>query len=106
MDDDELSQQLGHVEQLAVEGERTRGGDGPTLGAHAAHLDDGRLHPNACRPVPAAHRSSLASCQRGSGAFVGGLLVKTFLIPLIKGSATGAAFKWFMRWLRGGTSKA
>lgn len=35
-------------------------------------------------------------------AFVGGLLVKTFLIPLIKGIVTGALFKWFMSWLRGG----
>ena len=35
-------------------------------------------------------------------AFVGGLLVKTFLIPLIKGIVTGALFKWFMNWLRGG----
>lgn len=35
-------------------------------------------------------------------AFVGGLLVKTFLIPLIKGIVTGTLFKWFMKWLRGG----
>jgi hypothetical protein len=35
-------------------------------------------------------------------AFVGGLLVKTFLIPLIKGIVTGALFKWFMNWLRSG----
>ncbi len=35
-------------------------------------------------------------------AFVGALLVKTFLIPFIKGIVTGALFKWFMNWLRGG----
>lgn len=35
-------------------------------------------------------------------AFVGGLLLKTFLIPFIKGIVTGALFKWFMNWLRGG----
>ena len=35
-------------------------------------------------------------------AFVGGLLVKTFLIPLIKSLVTGAAFKVLMDWLRGG----
>lgn len=34
-------------------------------------------------------------------AFVGALLVKTFLIPLIKGIVTGALFKWFVGWLRG-----
>lgn len=28
-------------------------------------------------------------------AFVGGLLIKTFAVPLIKGLATGALFKWF-----------
>jgi hypothetical protein len=39
-------------------------------------------------------------------AFVGGLLVKTFLIPLIKGIVTGALFKWFMTWLRGGKPKS
>lgn len=35
-------------------------------------------------------------------AFVGGLLVKTFLIPFIKGIVTGALFRWFVNWLRGG----
>lgn len=35
-------------------------------------------------------------------AFVGSLLVKTFLIPFIKGIVTGALFKWFLNWLRGG----
>lgn len=39
-------------------------------------------------------------------AFVGGLLVKTFLIPLIKGLVTGALFRWFVQWLRGGKVKA
>jgi hypothetical protein len=39
-------------------------------------------------------------------AFVGGLLVKTFLIPLIKGIVTGALFKLFLRWLRGGKPKS
>jgi hypothetical protein len=39
-------------------------------------------------------------------AFVGGLLVKTFLIPFIKGIVTGAGFRVFMRWLRGKDSKA
>jgi hypothetical protein len=39
-------------------------------------------------------------------AFVGGLLVKTFLIPFIKGLVTGALFKWFMSWLRGGKPKS
>ena len=34
-------------------------------------------------------------------AFVGALLIKTFLIPFIKGIVTGAIFKWFMSWLRG-----
>jgi hypothetical protein len=38
-------------------------------------------------------------------AFVGGLLVKTFLIPFIKGIVTGALFKWFMGWLRGNKAK-
>lgn len=38
-------------------------------------------------------------------AFVGGLLVKTFLIPLIKGVVTGALLRWFMHWLRGGNDK-
>jgi hypothetical protein len=38
-------------------------------------------------------------------AFVGGLLVKALLIPLIKGIMTGALFRWFMRWLRGGKVK-
>jgi hypothetical protein len=38
-------------------------------------------------------------------AFVGALLVKTFLIPLIKGIVTGALFKFFMRWLRGDKPK-
>ena len=36
-------------------------------------------------------------------ASVGGLLIKTFGIPLIKGIVTGALFKWFMGWLRGGS---
>ncbi len=35
-------------------------------------------------------------------AFVGGLLIKTFAIPFIKGVVTGAMFRWFMKWLRGG----
>lgn len=35
-------------------------------------------------------------------AFVGALLIKTFAIPLIKGIVTGALFKWFLKWLRGG----
>ena len=39
-------------------------------------------------------------------ALVGGLLVKTLLIPRIKGLATGAASKFFMRWLRGGNPKS
>lgn len=39
-------------------------------------------------------------------ALVGGLLVKTFLIPLIKGIVTGALFRWFMGWLRGGKPKS
>jgi hypothetical protein len=39
-------------------------------------------------------------------AFVGGLLIKTFAIPLIKGIVTGALFKWFLNWLRGGNTKA
>jgi hypothetical protein len=39
-------------------------------------------------------------------AFVGGLLVKTFLIPFIKGIVTGALFRRFMRWLRGDKVKA
>ena len=39
-------------------------------------------------------------------AFVGGLLVKTFLIPLIKGIVTGALFKWFMGWLRSSNPKS
>ncbi len=39
-------------------------------------------------------------------AFVGGLLVKTLVIPLIKGIVTGAAFKVLMRWLRGKESKS
>jgi len=34
-------------------------------------------------------------------ALVGGLLVKTLLIPRIKGLVTGALLKWFMTWLRG-----
>ena len=38
--------------------------------------------------------------------FVGGLLVKTFLIPFIKGIVTGAAFKVFMTRLRGGKPKS
>lgn len=33
-------------------------------------------------------------------AFMGGLLIKTFAIPLIKGIVTGALFRWFMKWLR------
>jgi hypothetical protein len=39
-------------------------------------------------------------------AFVGGLLVKTLLIPLIKGIVTGALFKLFMGWLRGDTTES
>jgi hypothetical protein len=41
-------------------------------------------------------------------AFVGGLLVKVFLSPFVKGLVTGALFRWFMKWLRGGkdTTKA
>lgn len=35
-------------------------------------------------------------------SFVGGLLVKTLAIPLIKGIVTGAIFRWFTGWLRGG----
>ena len=35
-------------------------------------------------------------------AFTGSLLIKTFVIPFIKGIATGALFRWFMKWLRGG----
>ena len=35
-------------------------------------------------------------------ALVGGLLVWALLIPLTKGIVTGALFKWFMGWLRGG----
>jgi hypothetical protein len=35
-------------------------------------------------------------------AFVGALLIKTFAAPLIKGIVTGALFRWFMKWLRGG----
>jgi hypothetical protein len=38
--------------------------------------------------------------------FVGGLLIKTFAIPLIKSIVTGALFKWFMRWLRGSKTKS
>jgi len=34
-------------------------------------------------------------------AFVGGLLVKTFLIPFVKGIVTSSAFKVLMGWLRG-----
>jgi hypothetical protein len=33
---------------------------------------------------------------------VGALLIKTFAAPLIKGIVTGALFRWFMKWLRGG----
>jgi hypothetical protein len=36
-----------------------------------------------------------------TAAFVGALLFKVLLIPLIKGIVTGAAFKLLMRWLRG-----
>jgi hypothetical protein len=39
-------------------------------------------------------------------AFVGGLLVKTVAIPLIKAILTGAAFGFLMRWLRGGKDKS
>ena len=39
-------------------------------------------------------------------ALVGALLVKTLLIPLVKGIVTGALFKWFMTWLRGGKPKS
>ena len=38
-------------------------------------------------------------------AFVGGPLIKTFLIPFIKGIVTGALFKFFVRWLHGGKAK-
>jgi len=34
------------------------------------------------------------------------LLIKTFLIPFIKAIVTGALFKWFMGWLRGGKAKS
>jgi hypothetical protein len=47
--------------------------------------------------------TSVAADQRTvTVAFVGGLLVKTFVIPLIKAIVTGAAFRVLMRWLRGG----
>jgi hypothetical protein len=39
-------------------------------------------------------------------ALVGALLVKTLLIPLVKGIVTGALFKWFMTWLRGDKPKS
>jgi hypothetical protein len=39
-------------------------------------------------------------------ALVGALLVKTLIIPLIKGFMTGARLKLFMRWLRGGKPKS
>lgn len=35
-------------------------------------------------------------------AFVGGLLIKMFAIPLVKGIVTGALLRWVMNWLRGG----
>lgn len=35
-------------------------------------------------------------------AFIGGLLIKTFVIPFIKGIVTGTLFRWIMKWLRGG----
>mgnify|MGYP001432942962 CR=1 FL=1 len=38
-------------------------------------------------------------------AFVGALLIKALVIPLIKAVVPGAAFKWFMDWLRGDKSK-
>jgi hypothetical protein len=37
---------------------------------------------------------------------VGGLFVKTFLIPSIKAIATGVEFKVIMRWLRGDKPKS
>lgn len=38
-------------------------------------------------------------------AFVGSLLIKTLLIPFVKGLVTGAIFRWFIRWLRGDKAK-
>jgi hypothetical protein len=41
--------------------------------------------------------------QRDSAiTFVGGLLVMTLLISLIKAIATGTLFRWFMKWLHSG----
>ena len=39
-------------------------------------------------------------------ALVGGMLIKTLLVPLSKGIVTGALFKLFMGWLRGGKAKS
>lgn len=39
-------------------------------------------------------------------AFVGGLLLKTLVIPAIVGAVRSRAFKLFMRWLRGKTTEA
>src|SRR5262249_62430627 len=39
-------------------------------------------------------------------AFVGGLLVKTFLIPPLQGIVTGAFIKWLIRVLGGGKPKS
>jgi hypothetical protein len=39
-------------------------------------------------------------------AFVGGFLLKVFLIPFIKGLVTGALFKWFLGWVRGDKPKS
>lgn len=39
-------------------------------------------------------------------AFVGGLLVKTVLIPFTKAIITGAVMKMFIRWLRGSKTTA
>jgi hypothetical protein len=47
-----------------------------------------------------------AGKQSVTVGFVGALLVKTFLFPLIKGIVTGAIFMWFKNWLRGGKAKA
>ncbi len=50
--------------------------------------------------------TSLGANQRTvTISFVGALLVKTFLIPFIKSLVTGAAFKVFVGWLRGGKKK-
>jgi hypothetical protein len=39
---------------------------------------------------------------RVTTAFVGALLIKVFVIPLIKAIVTGTALKLVIRWLRGG----